>query len=94
MGEQCTLHLFQWGKYYSGEGPDHLPNGCCCNYGQNHVKQIAMLINLNLQCLRGREGILVAGMGSDSLNAFRFAWQGRCFSPAPNSKQLRPRWTN
>ena len=95
LWERSTPSIyFSGGNITQGKGPNHLPNGCWCNYGQNYVKQIAMLINLHLQCLRGREGILVAGMGSDSLNTFRFAWQGRCFSPAPNSKQLWLMWAN
>lgn len=41
------------------------------------MKQIAMSINLNLQCLKGGEGILVAGMGSASLTGefLRQCWQ-------------------
>lgn len=91
---------FSGGDITQGKGPNHFPNGCRGNYGQNYVKQIAMPINRNLQCLKSREaGIWAAGLGSASptggflrgcrqrgrVSAFQFAGQGGGAAPAPNS---------
>lgn len=78
LGERSPPPVyFKGGNITQGKGPNHLPNGCWCNYGQDYVRQIAMPINLNLQCLKGREGIWAAGMGSDSLTGgfLRGCWQ-------------------
>lgn len=82
--------------------------GSWCNYGQNYVKQIAMPINLNLQFLKGIEGISVASMGSASPTGgfLRRGWhkedvgllvclaRGMVFPSFKLSKHPRPAWAN